>query len=283
MSAKVSVQFRGIIQGEHIIADDVIRIGGDANCEICVPALSAHLLTLRFDGGRYTIFNRSGRELRLEASALESNGSMVWQHGEDLFLEENLVLTLLIDGNPSPVRSSASAPATSTANLEVDEPDVVATPVDDQSDGVPQRPQSQTLVQIMVIVVCLLGFGLLMLVDQSGQGSAQPRDEATVKREFAETITEIRAAIESNPSLAGDLESIRIAFQDARIHELRQGQEEKALKLYRKLLQDLSDQYRKTDQGEFRDDPVGRVAKLVYEFSVKESAKLVDMTRLGGG
>lgn len=280
MPSRIVVQFRGIIRAEHLITGDVIKVGGDADCHICVEGQPGYLFLLRFDGGRYTVFNRSGHGLNLESQKLETNGSGVWQNGEDLCVDEDLVLTLRIDGNPEPIyQDIANMDAVTLANIESDEPDEVVMSIDEQ-DETAKTPISSTLLQIGVIMACLFAFGILIYLDQTGTADVGPRDEAAVEMEFTTCISGIQQEINEFPAVSETLRAIRADLQEARIQELRPGHKSTALGLYRRLWLRLSE-YRSKDSGEFIDCPASKVAKQVSKFSEKQSEVLQSNLRYG--
>ncbi|MBL8797466.1 MAG: hypothetical protein JNM56_26430, partial [Planctomycetia bacterium] len=177
MSAKLVVAAGPSAGTEFWIEDEVLRIGADANCAVCLsaPGVAAHVATLEFRSGGYLLHNRQTQPLVLDGKPLPQSASAAWPPDGNLQLTRDLVLTLLIEGDPAP----SKRPARRVELPEADEPSLPAEAPPPPSSG------GKTAMQLLLIVVLFGLAGMLFLVDAKKNAPAADRD---VPVEFAALI-----------------------------------------------------------------------------------------------
>lgn len=234
MSAKLVVVDGPSSGTEFWIEDEVLRIGGDANCAVCLPApgVAAHVATLEFRSGNYLLHNRNPLPILLNGKALAQNASTPWPPNGTLQLTPDLVLLLLIEGDPAP----SKRPARAIVLPEADEPSHLTAEPALAPGG------SKTLMQLVVIVVLFGLAGLLLLLDRKKNAPVADRD---VPVEFAKLIHELRDAPADGS--AGNA-ALRSVLQEARVAELR-GHKDQARMKYTRVTEMLLP--RRSQDGKF--------------------------------
>lgn len=201
MAAKITV-----VEGEHAgtelwIEYEVLRFGSDPSCELSLddPAVEPHALTIRYSDGRYTVFNRGGSPLQLDALTLAPSESGIWKSGKNLRTAGGLLLRLETSGGGMPERRVVddlpSLPA-----------DVVESPVrasaaagdrDAAPAGEPAKKSNTGAVAVGVLFAAAAAFILLGDVGKPNPSSAGAQPAKT----FAEVVKELQ----SDPDCAPDL------------------------------------------------------------------------------
>lgn len=219
MSAKLVVADGPSAGTEYWIEDEVLRIGADANCAVCLtaPGVPAHAATLEFRDGGYILHNRNAQALLLDGKTLPQNASAAWLANASLQLTRELVLTLVVEGDPAP----SKRPARKLVLPEADAPSVAP------DEPLPGKSGGKTALQLAAIVV-LFGFaGMLFLTDPKKNAPAADRD---VPVEFAALVQDLSAAPADGSTGNAALRSV---LQEARVAELRGHKDQARLKYTR--------------------------------------------------
>lgn len=228
MPARVRIE-SGIAAGTSYWIDrPVLRIGGDPQCEICVPSaeLAAHAVTLEYRSGAYRVYNRGSELIRVGNTAIQPGASGGWGQGESLSLPGGLSLVLAFDGDPRPVPRPESTLDDAFDDVEPDSAGAAPAPATPEEA---QKAKSKTLMQLIVIGLCVAGGGLLLM----NPGDA---DTATEERpSFAEIV---ETSLKSND---GNLRTIVQKLQYAQSFIVR-GNDEQARQQFSELRDQLARQ-----------------------------------------
>jgi len=187
MSASIRIQ-SGISAGTSFWIDrSVLRIGSDPQCEICLPSaeLSPHAATVEFRAGKYRVYNRGSAPIIVGVTSLSSGAHDIWEENVIVQLPGNLRLVLEMDGDPQPCPRHESRRIDDFAEQEhvsatdTGSPTAVATP---------PKKASNTLVQLAVIAVCVVGM-VTFLTMGGGQETTSPQQPS-----FEEIVDKLLAA-----------------------------------------------------------------------------------------
>ena len=219
MSAKLVVAAGPSAGTEFWIEDEVLRIGGDASCAVCLtaPGVPAHAATLEFRDGGYIVHNRQAQALLLDGKTLPQNSFASWPANGSLQLTRELVLALIVDGDPAP----SKRPARKLALPEADELSVVS------AEPTPAQGGGKTVMQLLVIVVLFGLAGMLFVIDRKKNAPTADRD---VPVEFAALVQDLSAAPADGSTGNAALRSV---LQEARVAELRGHKDQARLKYTR--------------------------------------------------
>lgn len=219
MSAKLVVAAGPSAGTEFWIEDEVLRIGADANCAVCLtaPGVSAHAATLEFRDGGYILHNRQAQALLLDGKTLPQNSFASWPANGSLQLTRELVLALVVEGDPAP----SKRPARRLELPEADEPSVVP------AEPLPAKSSGKTALQLIVIVALFGLAGMLFIIDTKKNSPAVDRD---VPVEFAALVQDLSAAPADGATGNAALRSV---LQEARVAELRGHKDQARLKYTR--------------------------------------------------
>lgn len=254
MPAKLVV-IAGADQGADLwIEDEVQRLGHDPVCALRVSddAVPAHVATLEFREGAYLIHNRCDDELFLDGKPLPARAQARWGVNKDLSLHGGVVLRLVVEGDPRPVKRQAAAQPYEYPDIPADDSKPGAGPVDDDAPAPPADSQrSKKMTQMLVIVACAL-FGLYMLFFD------KPSDTVEAERDPRK---EFKLAVDALSEKDDDPQARRVRelLQEARVAELR-GDQTQAQALYGKV-RDRILVLRNTEDGSLRED-----YKKVWDF-----------------
>jgi hypothetical protein len=203
MSASVRIE-SGIAAGTNYWIDrPVLRIGSDPNCEICVPSaeLSPHTLTLEFRGGVYRAYNRGSAPVYMGSSTLQPGGVATWEDGVAATLPGELRLVLAVDGDPRP----CPRPEVLADEEEeyVDEPAIRGDTATTVTAEAAQKAKSKSMVQMLVIVVCMAMTGMFLWML-----NLIPEDEQTVNRPSFDGIV-VSTLKDGSPYVRGLVERLQ--------------------------------------------------------------------------
>lgn len=165
MSASVRIE-SGIAAGTSYWIDrPVLRVGSDPNCEISLPSadLAPHALTLEFRSGAYRGYNRGGEAVMLGGAMLQPGASGVWNDGDTLTLPGNVRLVLAFDGDPRPCPRPDARMNDGFDDDQVDDAVAAATATPEGA----KKAKSNSLMQLAVIGLCVVGIGGLLLLNNS--------------------------------------------------------------------------------------------------------------------
>lgn len=224
MSASVRID-SGIAAGTSYWIDrPVLRIGSDPQCEICVPSadLAPHAVTLEFRGGTYRAYNRSSAPINLGRTLLQPGSSGTWEDGSALALPGGMQLTLAFDGDPRP----SPRPDARFAD-GIDEPEVA---IDGTASGAAtaeaaQKAKSKSMLQMLIILVCVLATGgLLYLNNTGGFDTAPPANRPNFNSIVESSLKKgpnIRSIVErlqyaQSFVVRGNLEQARLRYAELR-------------------------------------------------------------------
>jgi len=210
MPAKIIVRIDSLPEKAYWIEEEVLRIGCAPGCAIRIGhgRVPPHSATLEFIEGRYLIHNRNEHPLSLDDRTVPPRAASPWNSGESLALDDEVVLQLLIDGDPAP--SSQPRP---TVEEPIEYAEIPETPEEDLAEPPETGSGFGTLGQSFVILVCLVAIVGLLLYDPdkaAGPGFLGPSFGALIR-----DLTPERVQADPN------LEAIRSALQEARIAERR--------------------------------------------------------------
>src|SRR6188768_3733158 len=162
MSASVRIE-SGIAAGTSYWIDrPVLRIGSDPQCEISVPSaeLPAHALTLEFRGGAYKAYNRTSTPIFLGSTSIQPGAAGAWSDGDVLTLPGDVRLLLAFDGDPRP---SPRPDSRMDDGFDDDRATAAGEAPKAATPEEAQKAKSKTLMQMIIIGVCLAGGGLLLM------------------------------------------------------------------------------------------------------------------------
>jgi hypothetical protein len=227
MSASVRIE-TGISAGTTYWIDrPVLRVGSDPQCEICLPTADQppHTLTLEFRGGAYRAYNRGTAPISVGRSVVQPGAAAAWDDGQSVTLpgEQRLVLTFDGDPRPSPRPDAA-------VNDGFDLEPALA---DATADGTPEavaKGKSKTMMQMLVILVCLVATGGFLMISSGGTAEAPAANRPT-----------FQAIVESSLSKDGALRALVQQLQYAQSFLVR-GNAERARTQFTELRDQLSRQ-----------------------------------------
>lgn len=176
MSASVRIE-SGIAAGTSYWIDrPVLRVGSDPQCEISVPSaeLPAHALTLEFRGGAYKAYNRTSTPIFLGSTSVQPGAAGAWSDGDVLTLPGDVRLLLAFDGDPRP---SPRPDSRMDDGFDDDQATAAGVAPHAATPEEAQKAKSKSLMQMIVIGVCLVGGGLLLM--SSGETETPPEDRPT--------------------------------------------------------------------------------------------------------
>jgi hypothetical protein len=230
---------------EFWIEDEVVRIGSDAQCGVRLraPGLPAHAATLEFRDGVYSLHCRSNQPLVLNGKVLAVWQSATWPANRDLELNGQVVLKLLIDGDPAPARRSKPAPVL---------PEEEDTTEAKAGESPPAKAKdSRTPLQLLIIAIIIVALAVVLFADTGGESDrakAPTESDRFTDLVAALVKAEDKARAEEKPDshLPGYFAELRRELQEARIAELR-GDGKKSISYYSYVRDNL---FRKKSQGE---------------------------------
>ena len=176
MSASVRIE-SGIAAGTSYWIDrPVLRVGSDPQCEISVPSadLPAHALTLEFRSGAYKAYNRTSTPIFLGSTSVQPGAAGAWSDGDVLTLPGDVRLLLAFDGDP---RTSPRPDSRMDDGFDDDRPTAAGETPKAATPEEAQKAKSKSLMQMIIIGVCLAGGGLLLM--SSGDTEATTEDRPT--------------------------------------------------------------------------------------------------------
>lgn len=175
------------------IDHSICRIGSAPNLELCVAGVADHAATLRVQGGKRSLYNRSATPLSLGGKHVQPNQTMPWNDGQVLQLCDGVRFRLLND-KPRAISVVTNGSSTQTATSVI-------------NSNVETVAASEKKRSRLTIVGFLLVFATILFSSNSDTTN-QARD-----KEFAQ-IVEALLASEGNPN-AGCYRQIRVDLQNA--------------------------------------------------------------------
>lgn len=231
MPAKLAILTGSFTGQEFQVETPVIRISSDSDADISLPEMDGIVLTLRYRRDGYVLYNRSSSVIEIEGETLNGGESRSWAAGEDLQVNDQLIIQLQFDGDPAPARKATRSTLAFEEEFSDDPDGSPDEALDDDSDGgeAKTKKKSQNQGQIAMIVLCFAAIAYLLLFDESADSG--PKQD--VPREFHELIEQgFELTRETTgPSPAG---SILRMIQDARIKQVR-GHGQDAIRQYQKV------------------------------------------------
>ncbi|MEM9586576.1 MAG: hypothetical protein AAGA03_04790 [Planctomycetota bacterium] len=206
MGARILIQ-SGIAAGtSHWIERSVIRIGNDPGMDLTIPSdsLAPHSLTVEYRGGSYRVHNRSTDPVFLGGRTVAPNQSDTWIDSDLLELPGPVQLAIECDADPTPAAAPIGTPAASPATPELDAVHAQSTAqsntratdrsaAQSATPGASDKPSSNTLLQVVVILVCVVGGALLLVRHQIRQTA-----ETTVPvASFSSIVQQVRQSSDS--------------------------------------------------------------------------------------
>lgn len=220
MPARIAVIVDGRQEKVFWIASEVVRVGGDASCQLAVPRAPKHAATVQFRQGRYLILNRGDRPLEIEGHAVAPGANVIWDDGAEVVLPGGAVLRLeLLGDNPAP------APAPVERAEPQWEPEF-AEPPDDRSietsftaEAPPQPSMSpakiKNAIQLTVTLLCLVAVVVLLLFKDQIKNRAGGGEAVRQVPPFGKVVEELVKA-EAAGAVPGD---VRLRIQEGRRYE----------------------------------------------------------------
>jgi hypothetical protein len=227
MSASVRIE-SGIAAGTSYWIDrPVLRVGSDPQCEISVPSadLAAHALTLEFRAGTYRVYNRGSSPIAVGNATLQPGAAGVWSESESLTLPGDIRLVLAFDGDPRP---SPRPESRMEDGFDDDLPTLAGEAPKAATPEEAQKAKSKSLMQMVVIGICVAG-GALLLMSQGGtEAPAEDRPSfAAIVESSLKKDDNIRALVHKlqfaqSFIVRGNSEQARLQFAELRDQLTRQ-------------------------------------------------------------
>lgn len=197
MTAKIFARTSDAALTEFWVNDDVIRVGSDADCELPLPGIAPHALTVQHRGGRYFVFNRSSAPIRIAGQIVPEGASNPWDLGQELEIGGEAALML-----QSAEEALKQTP--STKRYDDDE--------EQSTDEPTEKTAGKNTTSLIILGACAVGI-LFLLTFGAKQSSAK---STTVQfEEVVEDYTWEHGA--NDPTARRVLDGV----QRARIAELR--------------------------------------------------------------
>jgi hypothetical protein len=213
MSIRIVIQGATAPIPDYVMIADVIRVGSDPSCDLCIPHIDPHALTVQHKPGRCVAFNRGSAPIRIGEQAILPGRSAAWAYGQELQLGPRTILRMETAEVPSPTRLKRTRPEGKRAS----EP---AGPAKEKKRN---RPYA-------ILGGCLL-VGFLIL----GQSSPNKGlSVAAAGREFDAVIDELQRSIDRSPATSSEVARVRNILQEARIDDVR-GNSKRAMTNYAKV------------------------------------------------
>lgn len=208
-----------VVEGEKTgtawwVEDEVVRIGSGPQCQIRLehPGVAPHAATLEFSEGRYNLYNRCDRPIRLGGRDVGSGASLPWAGGRDLVPAEGLAVRLVVDGDPAPAKRPAGPEPEDESAEQADGTGAE----DEDEEGEEDGSAAKTVGQIVVTLLCVALIPVLLRYDSAQNRT--PVHAENARTTFDALSKEIaKAPAEADAGLA----SILSTLQDARIADLR--------------------------------------------------------------
>ncbi len=222
MSAKIVVVAGTQAGAEHWIEHDILRVGSDKACELCLQdtGIDPHALTIRYANQRYAVYNRGSSKIRVDQLIIDPNKNSIWKPGGVLRFAGGAVLRLDTDGNGAPERSEQKvAPTIVPSEANVDE-NAAEPALEDAADTAPANSAQKQLQ--LVFAVVFFGAAIAAIL---WSGSSEETPPATIS--FDVLVTQLRDAKNISPDLW-------VRLSEARAMASR-GRKAEASQAYRRL------------------------------------------------
>jgi len=200
MPARLIIAEGPLAGGELWIEDVAARLGRDSGCELLLddPTLDAHALTIRYADKRYTVFNRGGAPLQIDALVVAPGESGVWRSGTSLFFAGGTVLTLETTGDGAPGKRAAkplAAPSLISAVAADDA--LVSTPTAGDIAAAETKKKADNKAAVVAVLFICAALGVILLGEDAGAPANGDKPIPT----FAELIPRLKAT----PDIAPDV------------------------------------------------------------------------------
>jgi hypothetical protein len=233
------------------IEEEVVRVGRAPGSQIVLTdrAVPDTAVAVRYQGGRYHVYNRSTRPITVGGVTVAPNQSRPWPPGEAVVAWPGAALRLVVTGDPAP---APRVGVISPLDLGTDKPAVTqSTPAEETPPpaGGKKTVQIVVIVSTWVVVVGLLAYKVLT------PETATPEEDSYTK--LAADL-DAQAAQGKSP-LAGE---VAAKLRDARTAD-RRGHANTARKLYSEVVVRLRN--RPAADKPDPDDPLDRALKFARE------------------
>lgn len=192
------------------IEDEVVRVGRSPSCQVAVadPGAPETALAVRYQGGKYVVYNRSLTTITVAAVPVPPGQSRPWSPGEVVSAWAGANLRLVVQGDPAPARKAV---ALGTKDLGTDKPTEKQAPPDAVA-AVEKKPAPNKTFQIAVIALTWLVVLGVLAYSVIDDGAGAPEDDG-----YEEVAKELDAAKKTNPLAA----EVAAKLKDARTAERR--------------------------------------------------------------
>lgn len=206
----------------HWIEVPVLRIGSDASAHICLRSADVvgHAATLEFRNGDYRLHNKSDRTIAIDGNSVAIGTFLNWRNGQKLILSPTVELVLEVETDPRPSPRPKKQELVEPSQPTVQRQKGIPAP-DAQETEEGAKSGNSAMVQLLVIVACIAGSGLLLL-----RGPSSPEPAAGPK--FSELVDGLQHNKYLSPALLRRVQNAQAAYvrgakEDARhrFQELR--------------------------------------------------------------
>jgi hypothetical protein len=241
MPARILVVTGRSAGAEHWVEEVVSRIGSDPGCNLTIPGIAPHALTLQYQGGGYRIFNRTSQPIELEGKSYKPAETADWKNGQSLSIGRQVTLCLQTAADPAPAPRPRQEVDGAGASADV----LFASAAED-----PAR-KKQRLLSGAVIAAVVLVLAVRLL------GGSPASAQRSPSHEFDDLM---KTVIWKFPENDLQLAAVRRNLQSGRVSELR-GRYAEGVEQYA-LIRDLLLARRQSD-GRFANDAEADVYSFV--------------------
>jgi hypothetical protein len=207
------------------IEEEVIRVGRSPACQIALadPAAPETALAIRYQGGKYIVYNRALTTITVAAEPVAPGQSRQWSPGEIVNAWIGTNLRLVVQGDPAPARKTV---VLGTRDIGTDQPAEKPGDPAVPAQTADKEPSPNKNLQIGVIVftwIVILGVLAYSVVEE---GNGPPKDDG-----YEQLVMDLDTATKTNP-LAAEVSS---KLKEAKTAE-RRGHHSSARKQYSEVV-----------------------------------------------
>ena len=178
----------------HVIQHAICRIGSAPSMELCIPGIAGHAVTVRSQGEKCLVYNRSTQNIHLHGHSMGAEQTSEWREGQTLKLNESMQIRLL----PNKIATNAAKAAVAAQQATSHSEESLSTP-----RSFILRNQRTLLIGCFFVVFAFILFS----------GESNDRRKAML-HDFSSTILPALQEAELKPQ-GGKYRQLRIELQNA--------------------------------------------------------------------